>query len=354
MQLIDCSVDHGWGTPDELLSYLPSTWRDYVGARELTLATAYPPPVAAEPSRAFHDSRAPGVASLGELEEEWLDPHDVDLALLTYGTARATAANLNPHMAAAMVRAANDWTIERWLDSDGRDRVRGAMLVPEQVPEDGAAEIRRVGSHPKMAAVLIGGNGTGKPMGHPIWDPIHRAAADQDLPLVVYAGADALQETATYPTAGGPPSTFAETQALAAQALMTHLLSLIAQGTFERYPGLRVVFAGGGFTWLPSIIWRCDVNFRAMRVEVPWLKVRPSEYLVPNVRIVAAPLDCPRDAERVGRMVSAFPAFERLLCFGSGFPGRRHVAPAEIADRFGPGLSPTILAANAKDALRVG
>lgn len=342
MRVVDCSIDHGWATPGELLEYLPRAWREYVGepgslpggggARSLIMNSAYTPPERAAPGLAFAGSLAPAVADVGSLQREWLDPQGIDVGVLVAGAARTTAACVNPHLAKVLVRAVNDWTVERWLDADDSGRVRGTILVPEQVPTDAADEVRRLAGDPRMAAILVGASGTGKPAGHPIWDPLYEAAVETGLPVLIHAGGDAVQDSATYPTAGGPPSTFAELRALAAQGLMTHLVSLIGQGTFEKHPGLRVVLAGGGFSWLPSIMWRFDTNFRALRVEVPWVKRPPSAYLREHVRVVAAPLDGPREPRDVALMATAYPDFADVVCYGSGFPGRPTTLPGDLGD----------------------
>lgn len=339
-RIFDCSVDHGWASPAELLAYVPAAWREYVGepgtlpggggARPVLLTSTFAAPEPAPDGLAFPGTLAPAVPDLAALTRGWLDPQGIDAALLTHGAMRTVAAGVNPRLAAVLVRAANDWTIERWLDADDSGRVRGTLLVPEQVPEDAAAEIRRVGGHPKMAAVLLGGNGLGKPAGHPIWDPIYRAAAEAGLPVVIHAGADAVQDTGTYPTAGGPPSTYAELRALAAQSLMTHFVSLVAQATFDRHPELRVVFAGGGFAWLPSIVWRFDTNYHSLRVESPWVGRLPSEYLEPHVRIAATPFDAPPNGRAFALVARAWPDLAGLLCFASGHPGRHAARPADV------------------------
>lgn len=217
MTVVDCTVDHGWASPGELLDYLPASWRDYVGtpntlpggfgARPLLSPSVWAPPTDDGARYAFPRSHAPAVPDLATLADEWLDVHGIDYALLTFGTARTLAAGINPNLALALVRAANDWTAERWLEADASDRVRGVIMVPEQMPDEAAREIRRVAPHPKMAAVLIAGNGLGKPAGHPVWHPIYEAAADVGLPILLCAGGDFVQDTITYPTAGGPPST---------------------------------------------------------------------------------------------------------------------------------------------------
>jgi predicted TIM-barrel fold metal-dependent hydrolase len=115
--------------------------------------------------------------------------------------------------------------IDRWLER-GDDRLYGTVLTATDLPEQ-AAEIRRVGAHPRLAAVLICSNGIGLSLGHPAFDPI----------------------------------------------------SLLACGTFERFPELRIAFVEGGVGWLPWLLSRLDAMPPQLRREVSSLRRLPSEYV---------------------------------------------------------------------------
>jgi predicted TIM-barrel fold metal-dependent hydrolase len=120
-------------------------------------------------------------------------------------------------------------------------------------------------------------------LGSQTWDPIFEACVDTGLPLVVhfsgvegrYAGAPAL--------AGGVHS-----NALSRLALMPHLAesnitSLTYEGALNRFPDLRILFTGFGFTWLPSLLWRLDREWRTFRHDIPWVLEPPSEQVLTNM-----------------------------------------------------------------------
>src|SRR5437763_14859063 len=72
---------------------------------------------------------------------------------------------------------------------------------------------------------------------------------------------------------------------------MTHLVSMIVHGVFEKFPGLRVLLMEAGVAWIPAVPWRFDMDYRGLRREAPWLRRAPSEYFNEHVRGTTQPLD---------------------------------------------------------------
>ena len=98
--------------------------------------------------------------------------------------------------------------VENWLERD--ERLFGHILVSSSLPEEAAAEIRRIGGHPQMVAVALGTNGLGRAFGHPAYHAIYEAAAELDLPLVIQFGSDSASELAAVPTQMGLAATYGE------------------------------------------------------------------------------------------------------------------------------------------------
>jgi predicted TIM-barrel fold metal-dependent hydrolase len=250
--IIDVCIHHHWANQQELMEYLPRGWHDY-----LTPSRDYTVPVI--PSHTFgriSGSKLPDATSTTGppgsdyevVRRQALDAQRVERAILTYDTGSLIAVHPAQYMGRELIRAANDWCIDRWLD--GRDdRLYSLVLVPNQLPEESAAEIRRVGAHPRMVGVLLGANGSGLLSGHSHYFPIYKAATELGLPVVIEAGNESNIYTLTHHAAGGPPVTYGEYRILADQALTGHIGSLIAQGVFERIPGLKVVVMGAGADW---------------------------------------------------------------------------------------------------------
>jgi uncharacterized protein len=327
--VIDCCIHHRWASQTELTEYMPSGWQEFLGKpNSLPGGVGAIPAIPGFPFRNPHGDKVAeaypaGVTVAGSDYETLrtcvLERARVERAVLAYDDGIFAAAVPNQYLALEICRAANDWCVDRWLS--GRDsRLYGLILVPNATPHEAAAEIRRAGRNDRMVGVLMGGNGGGKVFGHSYYHPIYEAALELDLPVVVHVGGDAPADATTLTVAAGLPLTFSEYSVLSATPLMSHLVSFIVQGVFEKYPGLRVLIAGAGTAWLPAVFWRLDTNWKAHRREVPWVRRLPSEYLRESVRLTTWPLD---RTPRPGQLVAALGAFggaEELLCYASGWP----------------------------------
>jgi len=91
----------------------------------------------------------------------------------------------------------------------------------------------------------------------------------------------------------GYPTHYIEWHTCLSLAFQAHLVSLLTEGVFERFPNFRIVLVEGGTAWLPGLMWRLDAEWKALRTEVPWMKRRPSEYLRDHVRLTTQPVEQP-------------------------------------------------------------
>ena len=66
------------------------------------------------------------------------------------------------------------------------------------------------------------------------------------------------------PSPSGWFSTYLEEYAGAGQIFQAQVISLVTEGTFDRFPDLRVALIEGGFTWLASVMWRIDKEWRGL------------------------------------------------------------------------------------------
>lgn len=266
--VIDCDVHHEWGTPADLLPYFSKAWREYVsglpnlqtGGKRLlpfTPTQAWTNPVFGYRPETYPPGGGAPASDPGLVRDQLLDAFGCERVLLHFESGGYLGALLNPFLAVEVARAANDWTLDLWLNRDD-PRLYGAMLVATQDPIAAAKEIRRVGGHPKIAEVLVASTGLGKPFGHPAYDPIYEAAAEINLPVAIHAYGEVHPGQNVSPNSGGVPNFYFEIQTLAAQGLQAHLTSMIASGVCEKVPSLKLLLVECGVAWVPGWLWRAD------------------------------------------------------------------------------------------------
>jgi predicted TIM-barrel fold metal-dependent hydrolase len=133
-----------------------------------------------------------------------------------------------------------------------------------------------------------------------------------------------------------------------ASAFQSQLTSLVAEGTFDRFPGLRVALIESGFAWLPAFLWRFDKGWRGLRREVPWTKRPPSEYVSEHVKVALQPVDGPGDPGQLSAVLDQLGS-EDMLMFSSDYPHRHSSEGLEAL----PGLSDKIRSGNARRHYRL-
>ena len=104
-----------------------------------------------------------------------------------------------------------------------------------------------------------------------------------------------------------------------AQVFQSQVLSLIAEGAFDRFPQLRVALIEGGFTWMPSLMWRLDKEWKGLRRDTPWIKRPPSEYIREHFRLTLQPMDTPPAKEHLMQIIEQLDS-EDLLMFSTDYP----------------------------------
>lgn len=247
--------------------------------------------------------------------DQLLDPLGIDRAVLLPGNVFGLGAAPNADVANVLARATNDWLDDVWLQSD--ERFRAAIVVAPQDPVASAAEIRRMAGRPGVVQVIIPSNR--KSLGDPHFNPIYDAAQECGLPIAVHpTGVESIYVNA--PQIGGdPPWYYIEFHTLLTLPQQASAVSLIAHGTFERFPDLHVVFTEVGVAWLLEAMWRMDKNWKGLRDEVPWVKRLPSEYMRDHFRFTTQPFIEPRRKEHLAQFIEMIDG-DRLLLFSTDFP----------------------------------
>jgi predicted TIM-barrel fold metal-dependent hydrolase len=315
MALIDCDAHAVVGSVAALTPYLDAHWREVLATSQFSGPTDQPHPPNLEtslrPDLESIDGAAPGTTA-ATMRAQLLEPLEVELAILSCDYAVDSVRN--PDAAAALASAVNDWIAEEWLDAD--PRLRAPIIVATNQPALAAREIARLGGHPGFVAVQLPIR-SAVPYGNRIWSELFDAATAHGLVVELHFGGS----PGLPPTAAGWPTTWLEDYVDMASAFQSQLTSLVVEGVFDRYESLRVALIESGFAWLPAFLWRFDKSWRGLRREIPWTRRPPSEYVHEHVRVALQPVDGPRRADELARVLDQLDA-ERLLMFASDYPHR--------------------------------
>jgi uncharacterized protein len=325
--VIDCDIHATVPSVEVLFPYLSEHWREYIrtSAFKGPVATAYPPNAPTTTGPAGNGK----ASTLEEIQKHVLDPWGVEVGILN--CAYAVDSLHHPDTAAAMAAAVNDWLIAEWLSKE--PRLRSSIVVPTRVPEMAAQEIDRVGSQPGVVQVLLPVRSEA-PYGHRRYLPIFEAAVRNNLVVSLQFGGS----PGNPPTGSGWPSYYIEEYVGMAQVFQTQVLNLIVEGVFDRYPDLRVALVEGGWTWLPSLMWRIDKDWKGLRREVPWNTELPSSYIRERMRLSLQPIDAPTNPRHLLTIIDQLGS-DDLLMFSTDYP-HWHFSGAE--DALPAGLSPTL------------
>jgi predicted TIM-barrel fold metal-dependent hydrolase len=333
LAIVDSDIHNIPPAERALYPYLSQRWQRHLEVMGSRACPGYLYPKGA-PLAARYDAwpptGGPPGSDLAFMREQLLDPWGLEYGILNclFGP----AVDLNTDFGAAMARALNDWQREEWLAQE--PRLRASILVPFEDAAAAAAEIERLGDDPRFVQVLATVR-TRHPMGQRMYWPIYEAAERHGLPVGLHFGGAGGNPI----TPCGWPSYYIEDHTGMMLAFQAHLVSLVCEGVFERFPGLRIALIEGGFAWVPPLMWRLDRSWKKLREEVPHLKRLPSEYVREHVRISTQPMEEPEKPGQLAEVIEQFGCDE-ILMFATDYPHWDFDAP----DRALPGALPRELA----------
>jgi uncharacterized protein len=350
--IIDADV-HPWVNGDigGLKNYLSRDWWEHFDGRRVLPNQWLRPPLARASSNRI-DALPLGGGEAGSdpvyMKEEHLDRHNISHAVLSSIQAGKLAALPNAGEALALARAFKEFFISEFLTVDPRYKL--AMVVAAHDPVASAAEIRRLCQRRDVVAIYM-------PllnilMGNQHYYPIYEAAEEVELPILIHpTGTEGGFPTAAA-FAGGTPSTYIERHTAFPQIAIASVNSLVFEGVFTRFPGLKLLAAEFGFGWLPHILWRMDQNWRQFRKEVPWITERPSEIVLDRVRFTSQPIEEPEKPEYLEQILEMIHA-ERTLLFSTDYPHWDNDFPRTTLTRLPSNLRRRIFYDNAAELFRL-
>lgn len=343
--IIDCDVHHQFDKPEVLFPYLPRHYIEWIkdfGAMMPGIGYTNMPGSGARVD--LWDGKDINPATVPEVAiTDHLDRYGIDIAILTGGPYSA-AVHPDVDYAAAYCRAFNLWTEQEWTAKDAR--FRASIHIAPTDPEQAAAEIDRLGEHPAFVQVLMPA-GARMPFGNRFYHPIYAAAERHGLPICIHFGAEGAGVSAP-PTAAGFPSYYLEMRMARPQIAMAHTTSLICEGVFEKFPGLKFLFIEHDVFWVPGLMWHMDGDWKSLRDYTPWVKKLPSEYLRQHIRFGSQPLpNVPTKADL--KTFLQWMWADETLVFASDYPHWDWDEPSTFLTGVDPALRQKVMYGNAKE-----
>lgn len=347
--IVDCDVHPLVSGIDRLLPHLEPRWRRRFDGRDVVASSPFSAARYWHPLGILRRDAQPPDGGLPGTDPEHLIAHHADahglasLVLLSL-QAGALASWVNVDEAAALASAYNRFFVEEWLPRDPRFNL--AIVVSPHDPEQAALEIERHARTERVVGVFL--PLVDRLMGHRFYDPIYAAATRHELPILMHgSGAEGMFPGAPA-TAGGVPSTYVERYVGMPQIAQASVASLVFEGAFERFPRLRISFVEWGFSWLAPLLWRMDKAWRGLRVETPWVRKPPSEYVFEHLRFTTEPLDEPSEVRHLHELLEMIQA-ERTLMFSTDYPHWDNDTPAFVLGKMPAKIRDRVAAENARE-----
>lgn len=298
LSIVDCDIHPTRAKPDELGDYMPARWRDYLRTIGVRLpqpymgTNPYPRMSAGNGQRldAFPPGGGPPGSDLDLMRRQHLDPNGVEYGMLQPLSAGSTT--MDQDFGAAFCAAVNDWQLDRWTGPE--KRLRASLCITQEDTAAAIAEIERRKGDPSFSQIAVPPRSI-EPFGRRRYWPLFEAAQHHNLPIAMHTHA-----YGPYPNgASGWPSFYIEDHYAWVNSMQTTIMSLVMEGVFERYPGVKVIMIEGGFAWVPSFCWRLDNHWSRMRSEVPHVKRPPSEYIREHIWFTTQPMEEPENPQHL-------------------------------------------------------
>jgi len=243
-----------------------------------------------------------------------MDAEGIDQTLI-YPSLSLAMECTDAELVAANCRAYNNWVFD--FCKTHPKRLIPVAHIPVQDVEEGVKELRRTAKLGAKAAMIPSVCPLNRPFGGRYFDPLWQEAQDLDMPITLHPAASLEQLTSQlYPPkrddASGPitldPMAAAEQVSspidplqrddpspwlmfvLGAEDTKFQFTTFFAEGTFERFPRLKLVVLESGTGWLVHLLQRMDDMFELYGFTTS-MKLKPSEYFRRNCWIAMDPDD---------------------------------------------------------------
>ncbi len=315
--VIDCDIHPQAASPADVLGFLPERWRDYAKTygglyRQALADTLSHPRMAPDVARADAWPPTGGLpgSDLAFMQKQHLDANNVEYGMLM-PLNRGPGNQRNLEYGAALAGAVNDWQLAHWVERD--PRLKASIVVTQEHPSFAVAEIEKRAGDGRFSQIMLPPKSL-EPLGRRKYWPIYEAASALGLPLALHVGG----VNGYSPTASGWPSYYIEEQHTNVTGMLSLITSMVVEGVFAQFPGLKVVLVEGGVAWQPSLKWRLDKHWKRLKSEAPHLKRLPSEYIHDHFWMTTQPLDEPDNDGDLAEMFGLV-GFDRIM-FSTDYP----------------------------------
>jgi predicted TIM-barrel fold metal-dependent hydrolase len=150
-----------------------------------------------------------------------------------------------PQVELALTRSYNRWLADIYRESKGR--LRWVVAPPLQQMDEALAEVE-FGAKNGACGILFRSYELDRPADHPMFDPLYRKSAENNLPICVHSGIggavlrDALMVSSVFSAANLPSISMFHT--------------ILTSGLTKRHPELRWAIVETGSNWLPFVLDR--------------------------------------------------------------------------------------------------
>ena len=318
LRLIDCDIHPRIDSALEMKPYLSTRawdlWQTFGSRARHGFAKGHPYPKSQPDNGMRRDAYPPDGSMAGSdlpfMRQQLLDAYDIEFGVMN-PLSPSGQGEMNMELSAALATASNEWQLDKWARQE--PRLKASIVVPYEDPAAAVAEIRRRAGDKHFCQVLLMSR-TNEALGRKKYWPIYEAAAEAGLPVGIHV----FGYSGWASTSSGHCSFYVEEMTEHAASCSAMVTSMIMEGLFEHLPSLKIVVIESGFAWVPSLGWRLDKHWKKLKLETPWLKQAPSEYLRSNFWFTTQPME---ESERPRDVMDTMDwiGWDRIL-FASDYP----------------------------------
>jgi hypothetical protein len=248
-----------------------------------------------------------------------MDSEGIDQAVLYPTIGLYFSVVEDPAAAVALAVAYNDW-LAGYCAADPR-RLFGAAMLSLQDPAAAARELHRAVTELGFVAGFVRPNPClGRSLPDRAYDVVWEVAEELDVPIGIHEGSSVIMPTLGSDRPFNPLVLHAVSHSFEE---MLACAQLIAFGTLERHPGLRLLFLESSGGWAPFWLERLDEQAESFGGFCPDMVLRPSEYFARQCAI-SFEVD-----ERTLPALAPFVGAERIV-WGSDYPHHDATFPGAV------------------------